>query len=517
MRRSHFAAAFASALIVVACAFLLAETHPGVGGAADVAAPWTPPKLCASVCTLADAQKDLTPVQLAADPATEKEVENIRAACYSCRCGQIVGRPVSIEKASDLPVARTFTLDVSKKPFHVDDLPADPPYPTACVNPALLGAVDSGEACATGNRLGQDRWEVKEGSKTLRVYAKSIFRKKGSLDRKVGDETHGIYDDWGKIYYREDGFTCNFDDIDPSDGRDGDIIGEPRVGGFDTRGFPALDLTWVVTFWEDKAGLTDAERVKKIANDPDITAWRSVFHVITGEDPGSCSECHTAGPFLYTPLLSRLHKGTDAVAWQSIAPRLLAPTRFVYPAFNGARLQVRSRDGAAMILDTAKPLKDEAAVKAFKTRFAERSKALTGAVRETGVTLDDQSKVTTCMPCHFAGKGPANAVDEQFWLRRLAINSSGTIHHATDDPPDYERPYQADFKKLVLLEPQNADVFPWAMWMPGAFRHVNTLKDWWDKYLESRVLLELCRERVDAAPCRFIPASDASGPPLPAF
>jgi hypothetical protein len=189
----------------------------------------------------------------------------------------------------------------------------------------------------------------------------------------------------------------------------------------------------------------------------------------------------------------------------------------VYPAFNGARLQVQSPDGPATILDSNKPLKDEAAVTAFKQRFKRRSRELTGEERESGVTLADQSKVTTCMPCHFIGKGPANAVDEQFWLRRLAINSSGTIHHATDDPGEYERPYQDDFKKLVLLEPQNADVFPWAMWMPGAFRHVNTLKDWWDKYLESRVLLELCRERVDKGPCQFVAASDASGPPLPPF
>jgi hypothetical protein len=308
MRRSHIAAAVAFALIALECAFLLTKTDRVVAAAPDVAAPWTPPKLCSSVCARANTQKDLTPEQLAKDPALRKEVDNIRAACYSCRCGQIIGRPVSIEKARDLPVARTFTLDTSKKPFHVQDFPADPPYPKECVNPALLGAVEASEACATGNRLGQDRWEVTQGSKTLRVYAKSIFRKKGSLDRDVGGETHGVYDDWGKIYYREDGFTCKFDDIDPSDGRDGDIIGEPRIGGFDPRGFPALDLTWVVKFWEDKTGLTDADRVKKIANDPDVTAWRGVFHVISGEHPGGCSDCHTAGPFLYTPLLSRLRK-----------------------------------------------------------------------------------------------------------------------------------------------------------------------------------------------------------------
>src|SRR5262249_39410724 len=123
-----------------------------------------------------------------------------------------------------------------------------------------------------------------------------------------------------------------------------------------------------------------------------------------------------------------------------------------------------------------------------------------------GKGAKNQTSVTTagCMECHFIGKGE----NDKFYLKRLSINSTGTIHGATDD-----RPYPPDFTRRVdnvfvdystndtLPLQQLRSVFPWAKWMPGTAKVqvnggnvVKSLDRWQQEYVESKVLLELCRD-----------------------
>ncbi len=488
-------------VVAIGSAALVSLVGGGLAGD-EHAAGETPPWLCGQVC---------------AEP--EKGDENLQAACYSCRCAQVAGRPVSMDKASETPRARTFRLKATKPPFSEEFLPETDAYPASCINPALLEAVDEEHACATGNRLGQEKWSVEEGGKTLTVWAKWIWRKKGATDP-------GRYNDWGKIYHRSDGFTCFFDDRnDRSEGRDGDSLGGRSSADSRAKDYPALDLTWVVKKWQARADLTIAERVSEIAKDRDIERWRDSFRLITGESPGDCAECHSAGPFLYTPLLTRLqHKGMD-IPWQSV-PRDMGAFeafRYVVPGRDGGALEVGTGeiggDGQqpepVRILMDPRPL-TEAGVKHFLNRFKQRSKELTGKERVSSVMFDNQEPVTRCMACHFI----ASAGDDRFYLRGLAVNSTGTL---ADPVEGHHRPYQAGFKTL-LLEPLKrvgvarlADVYAWAMWMPQFGRRPSDLAGWWDRYLESKVMIEMCGEkREEDAVCVFegLPKTDAR---LPAF
>src|SRR5262249_23842350 len=246
-----------------------------------------PPRLCDKVCDR---------VGRPAGDLSDANMQNLKAACYSCRCAQVIGHQVVMDKASETPTPRIFVLGGT--PLAEQFLGVD--NPEKCVNPALLEAVPDANACATGNHLGQASWKVRDGGRERNVYSKWIFRKKGAGE--------GKFNDWGKIYYRDDGFTCNFDDVDSE--RRGDSIGKPESGSYRDHDFPALDLTWVVKYWENYRDLTDLQRITAIADDADITAWRNVFHVISGEEPGSCAGCHTAGPYIFTPFLGRLqYKG----------------------------------------------------------------------------------------------------------------------------------------------------------------------------------------------------------------
>lgn len=443
----------------------------------------SPPSLCDKVCIRAGQPRGET--------LTENNMKNLRAACYSCRCAQIIGHPVAMDKASETPTARTFVL--TGTPPHEEMLAGD--YPSKCVNPAMLDDVANSNACATGNRLGQAQWSVMVDGQSTRVFSKWIFRKKGA--------GAGKYNDWGKIYYREDGFTCNFDDVDSAGGRDGDSLGQPVAGSFRTHEFPALDLTWVVKYWQDRAGMTDAERVASIARDSDIDGWRAVFNVITGEQPRSCAGCHSAGPFIYTPFLSRLqYKGSD-IAWQKVAFRSLE--RYVYPAADGKRLQIRSSSGAAKVFQRN-------ALKAgffpgFSEYFVLRARDITGSVvdpatgkpRTIKSTPNNQAAIRACMGCHLIGKG--------FNQDSLAINSTGTIMAPVD------RPYQTEFLNLLRL-PLAPAAYHWAMWMPTFGSEPANLNDWFDAYLESKLLLEYC-SRGSSTRCNYTEWSTA-GASLPA-
>jgi len=462
----------------------------------EAAKPDTPetfPKLCAAVCKRAEEDK-----------AKEGgEAENIRAACYSCRCRQIIGHPVTMDKAEETAEALTFDLKKTGKDTFEEKILTEPPRnPPQCVNPALLDDVDRDHSCAIGNRLGQASWDVKVDGTNRKAYAKWIWRKKGATDKYN-------YNDWGKIYYRDDGFTCNFDDVDrEDDGRDANVLGERRVGGWDydaQRHYPALDLTWVVEYWQNHPGMRDdKQRVAEIAKDGDITMWRGVFNNITGEQPGTCASCHTAGPYLYTPFLSHLKGSTTRFRGVLVKN----PDLYVYPGYDGKRLQVKTTHGPAEFLDE-KPLKTGKAVDEFHRLLMTRSFELTGQVVTSHVTLQNQASVTGCMECHFIGRGETSL----FYLKRLSVNATGTIRGATDD-----RPYSTDFKDRVdrlfmdhyddEISQQLQSVFPWAMWMPGTSsvlavfgRRVKSPGEWRELYVESKVMLELCADQPDL--CKF--------------
>ena len=472
-----------------------------------------PPALCKAVCERADQLKkvDVAALRGSGHAAEADEIENIRAACYSCRCRQMIGHRVTMDRSDETPEALTFDVKKTDANTFAEELLKDAPNPPrvrpdppACVNPALLSDVSPDHACAIGNKLGQASWTMTERDEKQeaqkRVYAKWIWRKKGA----AGNDD---YNDWGKIYYRDDGLTCNFDDIDGE--RDGTVLGQPQTSGWDydaDRHYPALDLTWVLEYWQKhRSGLTDQELVKeKIATDVDIDAWRKVFHVITGEQPSNCAGCHTAGPYLYTPFLSHLdYKGTP-MPFRGVL--VADEAHYVYPGYLGERLQVKTTKGAAKILDGGEPLKTPKDVDAFRRLFETRSFELTGQLMTTAVGrgASNQTSLTTagCMKCHFIGKGE----NDMFYLKRLSINSTGTIHGATDD-----RPYPAEFTQRVddvfldhydsLTVQQLQSVFPWAKWMPGTANvratggsTVKDLDTWQQKYVESKVLLELCRD-----------------------
>jgi hypothetical protein len=426
----------------------------------QTAAASAPPKLCDKVCERVGHPGGLTDAQL----------ENLRAVCYSCRCAQVAGHAMLMDKASETPSPRTFVLGGT--PLAEQLLGEE--NPLKCVNPALLEDVPNAKACATGNHLGQASWTVNDRGTQRTVYSKWIFRKKGA--------GAGKYNDWGKIYHRDDGFTCNFDDIDSE--RAGDSIGQPEPGSYRTHDFPALDLTWVVKFWEDRQGLDDEARVLAIANDDDVTGWRGVFHVITGEQPGSCAMCHSAGPYLFTPFLGNIqYKGTK-VAWSEVAIRNL--NKYVYPGFNGSRRQVRTGDAADEKAKTLSgdPIK-EGVFNNFKDLFRTRSREFTGAERPLSATAENQATLKKCFDCHRIGQG--------FYLNGLSINSTGTVRAPID------RPYQPEFITL-LGEPVQAAGYHWAMWMPNFGDQPATLADWLTKFVESKVMLEFC---TTSARCNF--------------
>jgi len=411
-----------------------------------------PPKLCDKVCERAGHPGGLA----------DAETENLKAVCYSCRCAQVAGHPVIMDKASETPSPRTFVLGGTPLTEHF----LGEENPAKCVNPALLEVVPDANACATGNHLGQATWTVNDNGTQRTVHSKWIFRKKGA--------GAGKYNDWGKIYYRDDGFTCNFDDQDAE--RSGDSIGRPESGSFRSHDFPALDLTWVVKYWEDRGGMDDNARVLAIARDVDVTGWRDVFHVITGEEPGSCAGCHSAGPYLFTPFLGDIqYKGTK-VAWQDVPIRNLS--KYVYPGFNGSRRQVRTGDAAAerTKLLSGDPIK-EGAFNDFKELFRTRSREFTGAERPLTATADNQATLKKCTECHRIGQG--------FYLDGLSINSTGTIRAPV------ARPYQPEFTAL-LGPPIQAAGYHWAMWMPNFGDQPATLADWLNKFLESKIMLEFC-------------------------
>ena len=174
--------------------------------------------------------------------------------CYSCRCKDALG---FLPKPADMRCSES------------EEIVIDDARDGHCSNPALL--VGGSRGCLPGSRLGQ----LTRGN----THFKWICRRKQLHEGWRDPRTDVNYDDFGIIGHNTaNGATCFWDDRDAEDGT-----------MHDREHLPEIDLT----------ANTNEEAVAK------AKAFSDVLFVGT-----SCTGCHDADPFIYTPFLK-------STKWQS--------------------------------------------------------------------------------------------------------------------------------------------------------------------------------------------------------